>query len=91
MSEHQCVIGLLYERDTTRLITYSKLLEYIQNEESMWIMLKDDPVYRTMVRKPLKINQYCDGRRSTNLVRFKHCPDCGKQINWKQYRKESTE
>ncbi len=29
------------------------------------------------------INDYCDFRKSVNLARFKHCPECGKKIDWK--------
>ena len=33
------------------------------------------------------LKDYADGRKSTNLRRFKFCPECGEKIDWKAIRK----
>ena len=32
------------------------------------------------------INDYCDLRKSTNMMRFIYCPECGKKIDWKELK-----
>lgn len=30
---------------------------------------------------------YFDLRKNTNITHFKYCPECGKKIDWKEFRK----
>ena len=33
------------------------------------------------------MKDYCDLRRSTDLHRFKYCPECGREIDWRTMRR----
>ena len=45
----------------------------------------------TPLRKILNPKQYTDFRYSTNLERFKYCPECGEKIDWKKVMVEIEE
>lgn len=45
----------------------------------------------TQLKKIFSPKQYTDFRCSTNLERFKYCPECGEKIDWKKVRVEIEE
>lgn len=66
-------------------------IEKCEHAIGMWICYEDT---RIMTAKELRreieeghivfsINDYCDFRKAVNLIRFRHCPECGKKIDWK--------
>ena len=82
MTEHKCIIGLLHDIDHQKLITLEDLLEHIDERIELYNMYSDEyvPYFEPKV---WTLKEYCDHRKSTNLTRFKHCPECGTKINWK--------
>ena len=42
-------------------------------------------------KKEYSAKQYTDLRCSTNLERFKYCPECGEKIDWKKVKVEIEE
>lgn len=85
MSEHTCTIGLIYDSDYCRLSTLPSLKSHIEerNRFNSFAEYVDYPVRM----KTFTLKDYCDRRKSTNLVRFEFCPYCGKKIDWKSIRK----
>lgn len=45
----------------------------------------------TLLKNIFNPKQYTDFRFSTNLERFKYCPECGEKIDWKKIRIEIEE
>jgi hypothetical protein len=49
------------------------------------------PTYATeptrLLQKVWQLKDYGDFRKSTDLTRFKHCPYCSKEINWKEIKR----
>lgn len=86
---HNHIIGLLWLTGDGELANVHDLA---------WHIL-DDMDYNKCLQKrgdfPLKkifsTNQYTDFRCSTNLERFKYCPECGEKIDWKKVRIEIEE
>lgn len=89
MSEHECIIGVYYDYEDTDIVTLSELQEKIKFCISMDEYCKSNgwPTHRAVYT----LNDYCDGRKSTNLTRFEHCPHCGKKIDWKKIKSEGKE
>lgn len=87
---HDCVIGMLglgYEG--CKLVTIHELIGHIA--ESRYHNEVRVPSYYVhdfdfFKVKVWQLKDYGDFRKSTNLTRFKHCPDCGKAIDWKEIR-----
>lgn len=85
--EHQCVIGLLYNYDSTRLLTLEELVALVRERKEMDEFAAKDPVYSRMPKlSTYTLRDYCDLRKSTDLRRFKYCPECGDKIDWKALR-----
>lgn len=80
MSCDHC-IGILCDHECGRLVTLQGLKEHMQDIESLnrYLSLMGAsalPVYT--------LREYADFRRSTDLSRFRYCPECGEKINWKE-------
>jgi hypothetical protein len=85
-----CVIGLLgmgYEG--CELVTLQQLKDRIAEKRYYNEVLV--PAYATepasLVQKVWQLRDYGDFRKSTDLTRFKHCPYCSKEINWKEIKR----
>ena len=91
MSEHECVIGMLYDYDNTRLTTASDLLKEIQYQYNKYEYLCNLYVECDLdkPKPPYMLKDYCDKCKSTNLIRFNFCPYCGKKIDWKKIKEEN--
>lgn len=85
--EHECYIGLLYDYEDTRMITFLKLSELAREKEELCKKHK----YVYTVTRIYSMKDYCDGRKSTDLERFHYCPMCGKKIDWNELKRRCKE
>lgn len=81
----ECIIGLLYYTDDSRLVTVEGLLNYIEDEKYFNEIARHEGL-NSLIRKVHSIRDYADRRKSTNLTRFTFCPHCGKEIDWKKIK-----
>lgn len=84
-----CTIGLLSRGyDGYELVTLQQLKDRIAEKRYYNEVLV--PTYATeparLLQKVWQLRDYGDFRKSTDLTRFKYCPRCGKEINWKEIR-----
>ena len=88
MAEHECVIGLLHLCDDSELTTVAHLRDHIEERVAHNCQLRELGLSRCswIYQKEWSLKDYCDRRRSTNLYRFQHCPECGKKIDWKRIK-----
>lgn len=80
------IIGLLHHRDYSELIATSGLIKHIRDREEFNNMIRRDLNFfdlKHMLWPVYTLQDYGDFRRSTNLSRFKYCPKCGAEIDWK--------
>ena len=70
----ECIIGIRYDYENTDIVTLADLKEHIET-------MKKLPSY--FHKKPYELADYCDRRKSTDLIQFNYCPLCGKKIDWK--------
>lgn len=89
MSEHECIIGLLYD-DGYFLIEVKELKEHIK-EVKEYNQSLDEQEIKIFRAEEYTLKDYCDKRKSTNLTRFEFCPYCGKKIDWKKIKNEEKE
>ncbi len=89
--KHNCCIGEWLDFENTELVTYDGLKEkIIINNETFEYGLRiygEDFVNGLM--KKIKLKDYFDKRKNTNLNRFNYCPYCGEKINWKELKERS--
>lgn len=88
MSDHECIIGELYD-DGLRLVTLNELKKSIK-EVKEYNQFLDQQGMLTFKIKEYNIRDYVDKRKSTNLTRFEFCPYCGKKIDWKKIKEENN-
>jgi hypothetical protein len=86
----ECVIGLLSRGyDGCELVTLQQLKDRIAEKRYYNEVLV--PTYATeptrLLQKVWQLKDYGDFRKSTDLTRFKHCPYCSKEINWKEIKR----
>jgi hypothetical protein len=84
-----CIIGLLNRGyDGSELVTLQQLKDRIAEKryynEVLVYAYATEPA--RLLQKVWQLRDYGDFRRSTDLTRFRHCPYCGKEINWKNIR-----
>ena len=77
----ECVVGIIDDYKL-RIVTVEKLKEYIHAEKSFGRMCKNSELRQSLFNK-YSLDDYCDKRKSTDLIRFNYCPLCGKKIDWK--------
>lgn len=86
---HKHIIGMLWLTQEAVLAT----------AHDVALNICDDIDYKNAVKKWGHVSynkiftpkQYTDFRCSTNLERFKYCPECGEKIDWKKVRIEIEE
>lgn len=76
----ECVIGVLWNYENTKLATLEELKKHIKDEQNKRKYSSHFVVYHNEV---YSLADYCDKRKSTDLTRFNYCPLCGKKIDWK--------
>lgn len=94
MSEHECIIGMYYyDYEDIRLATVNELLKEIQDRYKLYEHLCKlyDECDLDKLETPYTLKDYCDRRRSTDLIRFEFCPYCGKKIDWKKIKEENKD
>jgi RNA polymerase-binding transcription factor DksA len=91
-NNHECILGLLNDNGIEELATLSILKRRIQNNKEFNDSIRLDPYYdaiaERLCHKEYTLADYADKRKSTNLIRFNFCPDCGKAIDLKKLIKE---
>lgn len=89
--KHSCCIGEWLEYENAELITYEELKEKIKsnNKTFEYGLNTYGEYYMNGLMKELKLKDYFDGRRNTNLNKFNYCPYCGKKIDWKGLKDRS--
>lgn len=85
---HKHIIGLLAWIEESQLATSCDLAHKIigDTEQNKWRKDVGYPCARIYNAK-----EYSDFRYSTDLTRFKYCPECGEKIDWKKVRIEIEE
>lgn len=86
MNENTCehVIGMIYAYEDTGLATLKILKEHIEDQERLCKNFWKSS-------KPHTLSDYADRRKTTDLTRFNHCPNCGEKIDWKAIRMADNE
>lgn len=74
----ECAIGEWLDYEDTGLITEKGLFEGVGTRNRY---IKEQ--YR------ITVADYCDFRKTVNLIRFKFCPWCGKEIDWKAIKRRA--
>ena len=80
------IIGLLYITDDSELVDIHQLKFHIQERIEHNQSCRENG-FDFLVWPEWTLRDYTDGRKSTNLRRFKFCPECGEKIDWKAIRK----
>ena len=75
----ECIIGVKGDD----LVTFEELREIIKRDDEF---RKINYQMWSIMGNKYNLNDYCDKRKSTDLVRFNYCPICGKKIDWESYR-----
>lgn len=85
---HKCYIGQWLNYEDTELITFEDLLTKIQeyNETYEYALNNHGQDFVNGLMKKKNIEDYFDGRKNTNLIKFNYCPYCEKKINWKELK-----
>lgn len=86
-----CTIGLLHHSESSELVTLDGLKTHITENIEFNKAIDADSLLRTIphiFRKIWTLHDYADFRKNTNLTRFRHCPFCGKEVNWKKIKEE---
>lgn len=71
--KNECVIGVYYNYEDTKLVTLDDLAREARESERLGT-------------SPYSLNDYLNKRKNTNLCRFSYCPDCGEKIDWKKLK-----
>ena len=87
-----CTIGLLgYGYEGSELVTLNALKAYIADSiyfnDTLVATYASAAQANYLRRKIWQLSDYGDLRKSTNLTRFRYCPYCGAQIDWKSIKK----
>lgn len=71
-----CAIGEWLDYEDTRIVTANELFENIKTTNRH-------------MKEQYRVNaaDYCDFRKTVNLVRFRFCPECGRKIDWKAIKR----
>ena len=77
----ECIIGLYYDSEDAKLVTLKELKEEIKENKQYNEYMARNYSGLSYVKLPeYSLRDYFDGRKSTNLTRFKHCPMCGRAL-----------
>ena len=90
MNKCEHLIGIRYDYESTDAVTLAELKEHIASEKKLAELKKDDEWWQSVLNH-YTLADYCDRRKTTNLMQFNYCPNCGEKINWKEMRSNSNE
>jgi hypothetical protein len=88
MVGHDCLIGILYNYESTQTATVFGLKEHIKDGKRLQQYEKELGIEPSKV---YSLSDYCDRRKSTDLFRFNYCPICAKKIEWDKIKQNATE
>lgn len=89
-TNHECIIGVIYDYEDTRLVTLTELKEIITIRQEFKKRHQHEENWRAITNDfcdAYTLSDYCDKRKSTDLRQFKYCADCGKKIDWKEIKR----
>ena len=81
------IIGLLYLTDDSALVNLNRLAYHVQ-EKKEHNQSCEKYGMSFLVEPEWTLQDYADGRKSTDLRKFKYCPECGEKIDWKRIKLE---
>lgn len=79
------IIGLLYLTVDSELVDIHQLKFHIQERKEHNQSCREYGL-ENLFWPEWTLWDYADGRKSTNLRKFKFCPECGEKIDWKAIR-----
>ena len=82
------IIGLLHFTEDSDLVNLKRLIYHIQERKEHNQNSKKYGMDFLVVPEWTLLD-YADGRKSTNLRKFKYCPECGEKIDWKRIKREA--
>ena len=100
---HDCIIGMIYDYENTRLVTYDDLVKEYESDVASaeaWgreLMVNSDRYSRQyfylMAIEEVKFSRLdrMTDKRNGAMRRFDYCPDCGAAIGWKALRQSAKE
>lgn len=84
-----CKIGILYDTQGAYEVSVDTLISFLAREKEIEEIARVDPVYcKIYYSSKYRVADYLDRRCSTNLRRYKYCPDCGKEIDWDALKRQ---
>lgn len=81
----QHIIGLLHLTEESELADIHQLRFHIQERVEHNRSCRENG-FEFLIWPEWTLRDYADGRKSTNLRRFRFCPECGAKIDWKKLR-----
>ena len=84
MNEHKCIIGEWLDYENTKLVTFEELITEVKDNNKTYRYAIEE--YGFSLIQQLKLSDYFDRRKSTNLNHFNYCPYCGEKIDWKKLK-----
>ena len=82
---HECIIGIWNDYDDTGPVTLNGLKENVSHNNAFYEQHMTEYGHDIGI-KYIVLSNYFDKRKRINLNRFRYCPECGKEINWKQLK-----
>lgn len=81
------IICLFHSYEDYKLMTAFDLNEKIIDVHFYNEMIKSHYGYNDdLLQKEYSWDDYCNGRKNTNITKFKFCPICGSKIDWKSLK-----
>jgi hypothetical protein len=92
ITPHECFVGIINDYENTEMVTLEELKHHIRDTSELIEALKKNVLFKDSIygARAWTLVDYCDKRKSTDLIRFEHCPTCGKKIDWKAIKMSST-
>ena len=88
---HEHTVGLYRNNEGSDLVTVrllkTRIRDVIEHNEYV-TQIYGERAPRVMYKRVYSLSDYADGRKSTNLIRFKNCPYCGEKIDWKKIKED---
>lgn len=74
----ECLIGIYYNYEDTKLVTFDDLVREARESERLGT-------------SAYTLKDYLDKRKNTNFHRFLYCPECGEKIDWNELKGQRYE
>lgn len=83
-----CVVGILADYETSRMVTIEMLEKSVEYEMESYISNFEKGIE---AQELYSLDDYFNKEKNTDLTRFEYCPKCGKKIDWEQLRKANNQ